>query len=794
MFKAFLKVLFRNSLRNKKTFLINILGLSIGLTCFFLIYVFVQHEFSYDKFHKNSDNIYRIVMKQPGNIYFGSDMFNVTPGLLQPMLKEKFPEIINAARVRKNEHLVQNKQNSFIENRFLYVDPDFLKIFSFKVLAGDPNEILKKPFTVVLSEKIAEKYFGNTDPLGKYIKLDTEDNYEITGIIEDAPDNSHIKYDFLASFSSQEILFQRNIHWNNNNYQTYVQLADHISFNEVENKITEITQKLKGHNNNEQFILQPLTDIHLKANCNFELEKNGDIKQVNTFYAIGILILLIACFNYVNLTSSGSISRSKEFGIKKIVGADKKQFFYQLIGESFIHTLLSSLIAIIFIYLILHLSTNFIPNKFSLSFLSNFRILSGLIISILATSVISGILPALFMIKLQPVQIIKNKAQSSSFKFFNIRSIFVVTQFVISISLIIGTIYTYQQLKFLQNKDLGYQTNNIITTFLYGNNSREKYDIIKKELLSNPDVFDVTFSNFLPNEILSSTSANLENEPENKFYNIYRAQVDYNFFDFYGISMKDGTGFKDFENTNKDIYVLNNTALDNYNINNAVGKILKTNDRNVKGEIVGVINDIYFSTLNLKMCPLAISNIKKNNYQDARYLSIKVNPEKFESTIPFIKNKIKEFSPDYPFSYNFLSSNIESKYSSEKRFQYLFSFFSIIAVCIACLGLFGLATYNLEKRIKEIGVRKVNGAKVTEILALINKDYIIWIAVSFIISGILTRYVLEKWLQNYAYHIKISWWLFVLAGIITLGIALITVSWQSWLAAKRNPVETLRYE
>jgi len=384
--------------------------------------------------------------------------------------------------------------------------------------------------------------------------------------------------------------------------------------------------------------------------------------------------------------------------------------------------------------------------------------------------------------------------RSATNKFFSIRSAFVISQFVISISLIISTIYAYQQLKFLQNKDLGFQKDNIITTFLYDHNCREKYETLKEELLSNPDVFDVTVSNYLPNKIISSTNANFGEEPDNNFESIYRAYVDYNFFDFYGISMKEGSDFSDFKNTNKDLYVLNSTAVETYDIEDAVGKILKTGDRNIKGEVVGIINDIYFNPLNLKIYPLAISNIRKDSYYDAGYFSIKVNPDKFESTIAYIKDKFKQFSPDYPFDYSLFSSNIESIYSSEKRFQILFQLFSIIAICIASLGLLGLATYNLEKRIKEIGVRKVNGAKVVEILALINKDYFIWMAISFIIASPLSKYIMDKWLQNYAYHAEISWWLFALAGIVTLLIALVTVSLQSWRAARRNPVEALRYE
>ena len=385
--------------------------------------------------------------------------------------------------------------------------------------------------------------------------------------------------------------------------------------------------------------------------------------------------------------------------------------------------------------------------------------------------------------------------RSATNKFFSIRSTFVISQFVISISLIISTIYAYQQLKFLQNKDLGFQKDNIITTFLYDYNCREKYETLKEELLSNPDVFDVTVSNYLPNKIISNTSAYLEGEPDNNFESIYRAYVDYNFFDFYGISMKEGSDFSDFKNTNEDLFVLNSMAVETYGIEDAVGKILRTGDRNIKGEIVGIINDIYFNPLNLKIYPLAISNIRQSEYPfDAQHFSIKVNPEKFESTIAYIKDKFKQFSPDYPFDYSLFSSNIESIYSSEKRFQTLFQLFSIIAICIASLGLLGLATYNLEKRIKEIGVRKVNGAKVVEILALINKDYFIWMAISFIIASPLSKYIMDKWLQNYAYHAEISWWVFALAGTITLLIALITVSWQSYRAASRNPVEALRYE
>jgi putative ABC transport system permease protein len=749
----------------------------------------VQYEKSYDTFHADYENIYRVVTHHPESWDRGTDMYNTTPGPLVPLIKAEFPEILHATRVFKRKRLVTYNNTSAIEDRVLYVDPEFLLLFSFKLLNGNDLEALKTPNSIILTKQSAEKYFGKEDPTGKAILIDENQEYLVTGIIENTPNNSHIKFDFLTTISTSFKYDRPSYHWRSSAYQTYIRFNDTQSAEIFEDKLNKVCDNHRNNRNNGRFIVQSLANIHLNGNFKSELEKNGDKSQIYTFSIIGIFILLIACFNYVNLTSAYSISRLKAVGIKKVIGATKGQLFFQIIGESAIYVLASTCIALLLVKFSLPYLNSFLQKEISFLFLFELKVLSGILMTIMVISVISGIIPAFMITKYNPVQILKNNIQSSKNKFVSLRSSFVVTQFIISIMLIIGTIFIYQQLKYLQNKDLGYQKENIITTYLFDKNCRVKYPALKNELLMNPNIFDVTVSTDLPNNIGNKTDANWKGKIIERA-DIHLDIVDSNFLDFYGIGLKGGREFSETGNS-QNSYILNQAAIESFDL--AVGKAIKIN--NINGEIAGVIEDIYFHPLHLEIEPMAFMKLQESDYKNrANYLSIKVNRENFEETISYIEETYKQFSPNYPFNYSFFDDTIEQAYLNESRSKSIVQLFSIIAICISCLGVFGLAKYNIEKRVKEIGIRKINGSNVSEVLTMLNKDFVKWVAIAFVIACPIAYYAMNKWLENFAYKTTLSWWIFALAGVLALGIALLTVSWQSWKAATRNPVEALRYE
>ncbi len=773
-------------------------GITVGLTCFFLILLFVLYEFSYDKQFPGYKNIYRIVMKQPGNMYQGSDMFDATPGPLVPYLKENFPEILFATRIQKSQNLVQYENNSNVEDGIFYVDGDFFKIFPFQFIFGNPDNSLDKPNSVVLTKKTAYRYFGNINPVGQSLFIDENKTCEITGIIEDIPDNLHFKFDFLVSFNTYYNEHSKYFNWISNNYRTYLQLSNNTSVRELEDKVNLSVRDKFEKNSKVQFIFQPLTDIHLHGNCNFEIEKNSSINQIVTFFAIGLLILIIACFNYVNISAADISYRLKEAGVRKVIGATNRQLILQFIGESFAYVFCAALIVVLLIiYLIIPEFNVYVQRDIPYSFLFEPKVFLVIILSAIVVSILSGIFPAFIITKYQPDQIFKNTIQTRKNKLFSLQSSFVIAQFVISIILIIAALTAYHQLQYLQNKDLGFQKENIINILLRDGKCRAKYLTMKNELLKNSNIIDVTVSNALLGNVMSNTHINLKGKSTNEFASIYRLFVDENFLEFYGIPLNEGNSFAKLKGTNCRYHILNQTAIDLYNLNEAVGQTLSLGERDIyaDGQIIGVIKDIYFAPLYNEICPLAISNLNPSEYEGrGTFLSIKISPQDPEKTISYIKKVYTQFSQNYPFSYSFLNSTIENIYADERRYRNLSQLFSVIAIFIACLGLFGLANLNLEKRTKEIGIRKVNGANISEVMVMLNLDFMKWIAISFIIGCPVAWYIMHKWLENFAYKTSLCWWIFVLAGILVLVISLITVSWQSWRAATRNPVEALRYE
>jgi putative ABC transport system permease protein len=607
MFKNYFKISLRNIKKQKSYSFINIFGLTIGLSCSILILFYIQYEFSFDKYHQNAKDIYRVVMKQPGNVYQGMDRFNVTPGALKDALLVEFPEVLSASRVQMRSGIINYEGNRFTENRICLADPEFLKIFTFPLKLGDPEVVLNKPFSILISQTMSEKYFADEDPIGKTLLVNNEHEYLITGIIENIPKNSHFTFDFLASFSSMYAIRggrDRVERWNSNSYQTYIQLQNDFNKNKLEAKFPEFVKRYKGAESTHQFILEPLTGIHLGGNLNFEIETNSDVRYIYLFSAIGFFILFIACLNYMNLSTARSINRNKEIGVRKVVGARRSNLIFQFFGDSLLFSFIALLISMIFIWVLLPIFGSLLNRELSIGLLNNISILSTIIGLSIFVGIIAGSYPALFLSSLQPINIIKGtiSRKSGTTKSSKFRNSLVLIQFVISIILIVCTLAIYNQLHFIQNKNLGFTKEHILTIYNQDKNLSDNYGPFKNELIKNPDIFEVIVSENLPVTIRSNSTAKWEGQTEDDKMNIYRARVDYDFIDFYKMKLIEGRNFSPEIITDKqDAFILNKTAAKALGWENPIGKPFGFNSQ--KGVVIGVIDDFHYYPLYLKIEP-----------------------------------------------------------------------------------------------------------------------------------------------------------------------------------------------
>ena len=798
MIQNYLKVALRNIKRSKGFSFINIAGLSVGMVCFILIMLFVKYELSYDRYHENADDIYRVVMKTPGSIYLGTDWWNCTPGALKAALMGECPEISRIARVRGYGGMINHENMHNIENRFYIVDPEFLEIFTFPLIEGDPKTALSEPLNLLLTQEMAEKYFGDENPIGKILNLDGQYDFRITGILKNTPANSHFKFDFLASFKTHDTIYcgRKNPvgQWGNNLYSTYIQVRKDINRESFESKFPVPEKKYSGRETSAEFYVQPLMDIHLKSHMIGELEANGDIRYVYLFSAVAFLIMLIACLNYMNLSTARFAKRSKEVGVRKVVGAGRLDLIRQFLGESIVLSFISLSISIVFVKLLLLAFSSFVQRELSFEFFGSAYSLLSLICIAVAVGIVSGIYPAFFLSSFKPVSVIKNVFGAGSKANSSLRNSLVVFQFIISIALLFCTIVIYDQLKYINKKDLGFKKEHIVIVDIYDNNLRRNYEPLKNELLQYHKISDITVSRQSPAYITAAGSAEWEGETEDDDIIFYTTFVDYNFLDFYGIKLLEGRNFsKEITSDVGKAYILNKTAVETIGWEDPVGKRFRRREKEL-GVVIGVVDDFHFQEFRSKVQPLVIKRIDSNRAWTVGCFSIKISSEDIPGTLSFIEEKYKEFSSDYPFTYSFLDEKIDRMYRSEQRLGKSFVYFTVLAVFIACLGLFGLAAFAAEQRTKEIGIRKVMGASVSNIILKLSLEFVKWVILANIIAFPVGYFGMNKWLQNFAYKIDIGIWTFILSGTLASIIALITVIHQVFKAATANPVDSLRYE
>lgn len=791
MFKNYLKIALRNFLRQKTYAFINMAGLGIGMACCILLLLFVQDELSFDRFHQNADRIYRIVRESKYEDYI--DHFAHTPAPLAPALMRDFPEVVNAVRFAyRQRQLVTYQNKQFWEERFMLADPSIFEIFTFPLLKGNPKTALQNLYSIVITEDMAKKYFGEEEPIGKRLRVgsyQTKD-YVVTGVLKNIPGNSQLQFDFLASFQHQKA----NISWWASNYTTFILLPNGDSAADLEGKFPDFIGKYlgEGDKNRIKFHLQPLTEIHLHSKLRSDLPTNRDISHIYIFSGIAFIILLIACINYMNLATARYAGRAKEVGMRKVVGAQRAQLIVQFIGESILLSFIALVLALILVEVFLPTFNQLANKNLQFKYFANLSTLAGLAGITLFVGLVAGSYPALFLSASKPISILKSGSQAGEYRTSTfIRKGLVVAQFSFSIIFIFCIMVVYNQLSYIRNKNLGYDKDHIVVMPIYFSEMQSKYPIFKNEIVQNSSVSGATATAYLPSKQGYNQNAWWEGLPDDEFSNMMRwIPADRDFIETLGMEIVAGRTFSLPQGglvEVEDEYILNESAVKHLGWRNPIGKQFKIIK---KGTVVGVVKDFHFRSLHHEIEPLVLYNFHKIYH----YLLVKIQPTEISSTLAFLKQKWQSIAPGQPFQYFFLDEDFDRIYKSETRLSNIFGYIAGVTILIACLGLLGLSSFAAERRTKEIGIRKVLGASVLNIILLLSQDFSKWVIVANIIAGPIAYFSMNKWLQNFAYHTSIGTELFILAGIATLMIAIVTVSYQAIKAALTNPVEALRYE
>ena len=795
MFKNYLKVALRNILRNKMFSFINISGLALGMACFIMILFWVQYEVSYDKFNKNADNLYRITEQ----LNFSNRTSNIarTPSALAPALFEEIPEVVNSMRyINAPSLMVAYEKNKFYENGIAFADPSIFEMFTFHFSKGDKKSALNNISSIVISEDMAEKYFGKDDPLNKTLNINNKHDFIVTGVLENVPGNSHLKFDFIIPFPTLENMRgEVGIRWSPvlgnwgiNFYYTYVQVVNTTDINQLANKILNFIGEHSSISSIKLF-LQPVTKIHLHSNLIADFEDNGDIKYVYIFSIIAFFILFIACINFMNLTTARAGNRAKEVGMRKISGAKKAGIIKQFLGESILLSFIAFITALFIVFLFLPVFNNLSGKELSLNILKNPNLFFTLFFTVTLTSLIAGSYPSVFLSSFRPVNILKGSIKFGP-KSTLFRRILVVIQFSLSILLIVATLVVHKQLNFIQNSNLGFEKEHIVYIRLRGNTA-QYYNSLKSELLKNPNIQGVTASDQLPTNIIYSvTGANWEGKNPDETIEMNFVTVDYDFCKTLNMEIADGREFsKEFQNDRTGAFILNEKASRILGKESPVGKQFSFFGRN--GEIIGVVKNFHFATFYNEINPLVLLYSAPGNDQ---YLITKITGEKISENLNFIGDTWKNIVPSYPFEYNFLNDDFNRQYKAEQRTGKIFNYFTFLAIFIASLGLFGLVSFICIQRTKEIGIRKAIGASVNNIVIILTKEFIILVTIANIVSWPAGYYFMKKWLNNFVFKTNMEIWTFLFSGITAIMITLLTISYQTIKTARSNPADTLRHE
>ena len=789
MLKNHIKLAWRHIRRHKIFSTINIFGLAVGMACSVLVMVYVYDELSFDRFHDRSDRIYRIVSK---GLFIDFQINQTeTPYPLAETLRKDYPDNFLVTQIaRAGKPLIRAGEKNFLEERSIAADPSFFDVFTFPLMAGDPRSVLSEPNQAVISESAAQRLFGESDPMGQIFHMNDAD-YKISGVMSDVPQNSHFHFDIVYSITS--LSWYGESHWLNNNYSTYIAVPENFSMARLELRLDELVEKnvkqyMRGENNWWKYELEPLTKIHLHSDLNGPFGANSKIEYVTLFFLISLFILLIACANYMNLTSAQLIKRAKEVGVRKVVGSKRMQIIKQLLAESVALAVLGMVFALILVKISVPFLSSLAGKSLNIHYLNNIYVLPGIFLLAVFIGVVSGLYPALILSSFKPVTALKGTPAGSRGQFL-IRKGLVVFQFTISIFLFVSTLIIMKQMDHFQNRSLGYDREQVVVVRNAGllENQTEAF---KDSLLQYSGIVNASGSSSLP----TYSHSNWAIRPENMAQATLDIYVcDENFLDTFKMEITQGRFFSNEFGTNSQSLILNEEAVTQFGWEkNPLGKRIHINQNDYT--VIGVVKDFHYESLHQKVEKLGIIHLSGRPNDRERYVSVRIQTENVTGTLSQIRKAWKAFLPNVPFEYSFLDEDYDSLYANEQRIKKVALVFSILAVFISALGLFGLSTFSAEQRTKEIGIRKVLGATDSKIFVLLSKEFIRWVMLANAIAWPIAYYVANRWLKNFAYRIDIGMASFLLAGGTALLIAYFTVSYQSVRSARANPVDSLRYE
>jgi putative ABC transport system permease protein len=798
MFKNYLKIAFVNLKKYKVFSFINIFGFAIGMACCVLITAYVFHELSYDKFHEKADRIYRL----RSELKIAGDDLDI-PKSSPPMadyLVQNYPEVIEAVRFRRIGRVpVRYRNVQYYEDHLFFADNSVFDIFTFPMVEGDPQTALHAAHSIVITEDMAKKYFGSDEPMGKLLNINNQFDFTVTGIMKNVPNNSHFICDMLCSFEAFAQENKREMqNWLSINNYTYILLEEGADHKRLELKFPEMIGKnvgalLKYVKGEMILTLQPLTRIHLHSNLMQEISGNSNIIYVYIFSAIALFILAIACFNFMNLSTARSAKRAKEVGLRKVLGAHRGRIIRQFLSESVLYSFLSLIVALILVDFALPLFQSLSGIELGIDYAKNMWLLPSLIVLAVFVGLIAGSYPAFFLSAYQPVHVLKGQSKADP-RGNRFRSVLVIVQFSISVILIIGTIIVFSQLHFMKNRRLGFHKEQTVVIPISDESTSESLRPIKQELLNHTGILSVAASSHVPGQTTYVNPFVPEGFSLEQMQYMGELYIDHDFIPSMGIDIITGRNFsEEFKTDTSQSVIVNEAAVKKFGWDNPLGKTIlePTTSRSVKKyTVIGVVKDFHMESLRKKIIPLFIGCTT----HIFNSLSVRIKPDNIPETISFLRTKMREIDPLRPFEYAFLDDSFDAQYRAEERLSKIFSYFAIFAIFIASLGLFGLSSFTAEQKTKEIGIRRVLGASVSGIVVLISREFMKWVLIANAIAWPIAYFSLNKWLQGFAYRTSLSLTAFVFSAVISILIALLTVSFQAIKTAVANPVDSLRYE
>jgi putative ABC transport system permease protein len=788
MFKNYLTAAYRNMTRNRMYSILNVLGLAVGIAAFLMIGIYVIFELNFDTYHENADRIYQVVTADQA----------VTPAPLAPALMEEFAEVEAATRlISPRQFSVRYQDKIFYKDQWAWADDQLFNVFTFPLISGDKNTALEKPNSVVISEAVAKKYFGNENPIGKILHLSDPSysaDFIVTGVMQNIPDNSYVKADIFASFKSWEsspAYNQESFGWGNYWIHTFIILEEGGDPNNLEEKYPEFLTAQTGVEKDDwSYSNRSLTDMHLRStDLIFQFSTVSDIKYVTIFAVIALIILLIAGVNYINLTTALSVKRFQEVGVRKVVGAQRFQLVRQFLSESLLLAFFALAVAVFLAYFLMPVFNSLIQSENSLELLQNPKVFMILLLIGLLISLLSGIYPAVFLSTFKPMGALKGTPSSRSKKGF-LRNVLVIIQFAISIFLIVCTLVTARQLHFIRNKNLGYNKDNIVLGLIRGETMRENRQVLKQKLLQYPWIKYVSYSTTIPMKIDWHNSFFFRNEkdPENNHIMSHYARVDYDYIDLFELEIVKGRNFKKELDEGKAAFIINEVVARKLGWDDPVGKLFHNQGRT--GTIVGMVKDFHNENMHMPMSEVVLVLAP----DQGNTVSIKIDSNNVQGALAVIEKVWNKYSEGYPFEFEFMDERYDNMYKSEIRLGKTFNYFSILAIFLCCLGLFGLASFTVEQRSKEIAVRKVLGASVGELVKMLSWKFLKWVTIANLFAWPVAYFFMNSWLQSFIYRVGIGWVVFLVAGLATGVFAFLTVIIQTAKAALTNPVRSLRYE